>query len=83
MTPHKGVRYKPGGRTEASAPTEAQQEVQWAGDRKGRPYESVTRGAVRWRAGASGPADNMRICTSPGRVVQEADPYAPFADRMP
>ena len=26
------------------APTEAQQEVQWAGDRKGRPYESVTRG---------------------------------------
>ncbi len=25
----------------ASAPTEAQQEVQWAGDRKGRPYESV------------------------------------------
>ena len=40
------VRYKTGGRTEASAPTEAQQEVQWAGDRKGRPYESVTRGAV-------------------------------------
>ena len=39
------VRYKTGGRTEASAPTEAQQEVQWAGDRKGRPYESVTRGA--------------------------------------
>ena len=31
------------GRTGASAPTEAQQEVQWAGDRKGRPYESVTR----------------------------------------
>ena len=29
------------------------------------------------------PTDNMRICTSPGRVVQEADPYAPFADRMP
>ena len=34
-------------RTGSSAPTEAQQEVQWAGDRKGRPYESVTRGAVQ------------------------------------
>ena len=29
------------------APTEAQQEVQWAGDRKGRPCGAVTRGAVR------------------------------------
>ena len=37
---------KPGvGRTEASAPTEALQGVQWAGDRKGRPYGSVTRSA--------------------------------------
>ena len=35
------------------------------------------------RTEASAPTDNMRICTSPGRVVQEADPYAPFADRMP
>ena len=35
-----------GGRTGAFAPTEAQQEVQWAGDRKGRPYGSVTRSAV-------------------------------------
>ena len=42
-----GVRYGIGGRTEASAPTEALQGVQWAGDRKGRPYERVTRGAVR------------------------------------
>ena len=32
------VRYGIGGRTESSAPTEAQQKVQWAGDRKGRPY---------------------------------------------
>ena len=40
----KEAWYKTGGRTEASAPTEAQQEVQWTGDRKGRPYESVTRG---------------------------------------
>ncbi len=31
----------PGGRTEASAPTEVQQEVPWAGDRKGRPYGSM------------------------------------------
>ena len=31
------------GRTGASAPTEALQGVQWAGDRKGRPYGSVTR----------------------------------------
>ena len=29
------------------APTKTQQEMQWAGDRKGRPYERVTRGAVR------------------------------------
>ncbi len=33
------------GGTHGPRPTEAQQEVQWAGDRKGRPYESVTRGA--------------------------------------
>ena len=39
------VRYGIGGRTGSSAPTEAQQEVQWAGDRKGRPYGSVTRSA--------------------------------------
>ena len=42
---------------------------------------------VRYKSGgrteAFAPTDNMRICTSPGRVVQEADPYAPFADRMP
>ena len=36
-----------GGPMWASAPTEAQQEVQWAGDRKGRPYEIVTRGAAK------------------------------------
>ena len=35
------VRYGIGGRTESSAPTEAQQKVQWAGDRKGRPYGNV------------------------------------------
>ena len=33
-----------GGRARVT-PTKAQQEVQWAGDRKGRPYESVTRDA--------------------------------------
>ena len=38
------VGWHDGGQ-EDPAPTEAQQEVQWAGDRKGRPYESVTRGA--------------------------------------
>ena len=42
-----GVRYGIGGRTEASAPMEALQGVQWAGDRKGRPYGWVTRGAVQ------------------------------------
>ena len=31
------------------APTKAQQEVQWADDRKGRPYESVTRGTMGGR----------------------------------
>ena len=49
------MRCVVGGRTEASAPTEAQQEVQWAGDRKGRPYGSVTRGAVRRAVGDAGP----------------------------
>ena len=39
----------------ASAPTEAQQGVQWAGDRKGRPYGSVIRGAVRRAVGDAGP----------------------------
>ena len=38
-----GIGWHDGGQ-ENPAPTEAQQEVQWAGDRKGRPYESVTRG---------------------------------------
>ena len=46
MTYYKKCGVSPDGRTEASAPTEAQQEVQWAGDRKGRPYGSVTRSAV-------------------------------------
>ncbi|BCK79646.1 hypothetical protein MM35RIKEN_18380 (plasmid) [Vescimonas fastidiosa] len=41
------MRYKPGGRTGASAPTEALQGVQWAGDRKGRPYGGLQEGAVR------------------------------------
>ena len=35
------------GRTGASAPTEALQGVQWAGDRKGRPYGGLQEGAVR------------------------------------
>ena len=48
-----------------SAPTEALQEVQWAGDREGRPYEAA-RDAVQARF----------------RVVREADPYAPFTDRI-
>ena len=40
-TVNKRRGTNPGGRTEASAPTEVQQEVPWAGDRKGRPYGSV------------------------------------------
>ena len=43
----QGVRYGIGGRTEASAPTERVECLRRAGDRKGRPYGSVTRGAVR------------------------------------
>ena len=41
-----GIGWHDGGQ-ENPVPTEAQQEVQWAGDRKGRPYESVARSAVR------------------------------------
>ena len=42
-------RYKGcnGRATARVAPTKALQEVQWAGDRKGRPYEIVTRGAAK------------------------------------
>ena len=40
-------RYKAGGRTGSFAPTEALQGVQWAGDRKGRPYGGLQEGAVR------------------------------------
>ena len=47
MTHYKKCGVSPDGRTEASAPTEALQEAQWAGDRKGRPYGGGTRGAVR------------------------------------
>ena len=41
------VRGLLGGRTGASAPTEALQEVRWAGDHKGRPYGGLQEGAVR------------------------------------
>ena len=44
MTHYKKYGASPGGSSGRPTPTEAQQEVQWAGDRKGRPYESVTRG---------------------------------------
>ena len=49
----------------ASAPTEEQQEVQWAGDRKGRPYESVTRGAVKRVVGGVRPCEFVTV-KSPG-----------------
>ena len=35
------------GPSRTPAPTKAQQEVQWSGDRKGRPYGGVTRSAMR------------------------------------
>ena len=42
---------------------------------------------VRYKSGgrteAFAPTDNMRICTSPGRVVQEADPYALLSVDIP
>ena len=38
MTHLQGMRYKPGGRTEASAPTDGYNGCGKAGDRKGRPY---------------------------------------------
>ena len=53
-----GVQHKTGGRTEASAPTdymEVQQEVQWAGDRKGRPYGGLQEGAAKRAVGDAGP----------------------------
>ena len=56
-----GVRYKPGRATARVAPTEVQQEVPWAGDRKGRPYESVTRGAVKRVVGGVRPYEFFAI----------------------
>ena len=60
-TVNKRCSTNPGGRTEASAPTEVQQEVPWAGDRKGRPYESVTRGAVKRVVGGVRPYEFFAI----------------------
>ena len=51
----QGVRYGIDGRTEASAPTERVECLRRAGDRKGRPYGSVTRGAVKRAVGDAGP----------------------------
>ena len=45
VCPAVGAGKNPAGPSGTPPPTKAQQEVQWAGDRKGRPYESVTRGA--------------------------------------
>ena len=46
VRPYGGLQeVRWGGPMWASAPTEALQGVQWAGDRKGRPYGSVTRSA--------------------------------------
>ena len=49
------MRYGIGGRTEASAPTERVECLRRAGDRKGRPNGSVTRGAVKRAVGDAGP----------------------------
>ena len=43
----QGVRCKSGRADVGIGPYGGLQGVQWAGDRKGRPYGSVTRGAVR------------------------------------
>ena len=48
-----GIGWHDGGQ-ENPAPTEAQQEVQWAGDRKGRPYGSVYKECDFYRAGRCG-----------------------------
>ena len=46
--PYGGVTRSAGERDDVGiVPYGGLQEVQWAGDRKGRPYESVTRGAVK------------------------------------
>ena len=75
-TVNKGCGASPGGRTEASAPTEALQGVQWAGDRKGRPYERVTRGAVRRADVGIGPYGGLR-----GMCGRGIGPDGSFFDR--
>ena len=55
------------------APTEALQEVQWAGDRKGRPYGGVTRSAVRRADVGIGPYE--RVC-APGKKTKSPPAFA-------
>ena len=48
VAPTEGYkRVQQSGPSGTPAPTEALQGVQWAGDRKGRPYGGVARGVVR------------------------------------
>ena len=41
--------------------------MQWAGDRKGRPYGEVTRGAVRRAVGDAGPYESVTRGAMGGR----------------
>ena len=54
-----GVQHKTDGRTEASAPTERLLMVPGAGGVEPRPYESVTRGAVKRAVGDAGPYESV------------------------
>ena len=86
------VRYGIGGRTESSAPTEAQQEVQWAGDRKGRPYGGLqaVQGAgrcgerterCRWQRKRSERVAAVKILSVRRKAVQKF--WAPQQDHRP
>ena len=54
------VRCKFGRADRGVGPYGGLQGVQWAGDRKGRPYERVTRGAVRRADVGIGPYGGLR-----------------------
>ena len=81
-----------GGRPESSAPTEAQQKVQWAGDRKGRPYGGLqaVQGAgrcgerterCRWQRKRSERVAAVKILSVRRKAAQKF--WAPQQDHRP
>ena len=67
MTPHKGVRHKPGGRTEASAPTDGLLVVPCAAGHMGPALQGIFVG--------QGPCALPGVRRKPGRADVGIGPY--------